>query len=139
MKMVYTSIFNFMIQKVKRVVSQSRYAKQGCVKGCSAKEAVVMDSFVERLQKIHENKFFYSFKKGILHFLNATCQLATLTLFSEPVDFVWRLVLLRFLLFWEWVLLICSWIATLQILSKMKFYTQKIQLHQHKKLPFSAN
>ena len=59
MKMVYISIFNFMIQKVKRVVSQSRYAKQGCVKGCSAKEAVVMDSFVERLQKIHENKSFF--------------------------------------------------------------------------------
>ena len=53
-----------------------------------------MGSFVGRLKKIHENikaHFFknsYSFEKGILHFLDATCQLPALTLFSELVDFV---------------------------------------------------
>ena len=72
----------------------SIYARQGCFKGRTAKEAVIMDSFMKHMKKIHENikvYFFsnsYSFLKGILHFLNATCQLPILTLFSELVDFV---------------------------------------------------
>ena len=43
------------IVKVKRVVSWSPCARQGFFKMRSAKEAVIMDSFVERLKKIHEN------------------------------------------------------------------------------------
>ena len=54
MKIRYASIFSFIILKVKRVISQSLYARQGCFKGCSAKEAVIVDSFVVRLKKIHE-------------------------------------------------------------------------------------
>ena len=45
-----------MILKVKRV-----YARQGCFRVCSVKEAVIMDSFVERLKKIHENIKAYFF------------------------------------------------------------------------------
>ena len=53
-----------------------------------------MGSFVGRLKKTHENikayflKNSYSFEEGILYFLDATCQLPALTLFSELVDFV---------------------------------------------------
>ena len=31
------------------------YTRQDCFKVFSAKEAVILDSFVERLKKIHEN------------------------------------------------------------------------------------
>ena len=55
MKILCVLILRFMILKVKRVVSQSLYARQDCFKGRSAKEIVIMDSFVERLYKIHEN------------------------------------------------------------------------------------
>ena len=40
--------------------------QQGCFKGCSAKKAVIMDSFVERLKNIHGNMKAYFFRTLIL-------------------------------------------------------------------------
>ena len=65
------------------------------IRGALPKMAVIMASFIECMKTLKHNffrtlipKFVNLIKKGILHFLNATCELPTLMLFSEPVDFV---------------------------------------------------
>ena len=118
------------IQKTCFIISM---CQQGCFKGHSAKEAVIMDSFVELFEKIHGNIKAYFFRTFILMPTSYTNAVFRTSRFCLKINAILNdAIEISFILRISFV----NMFLNLQILPRMKFwakYAHKIKLQQHKK------